>query len=46
MLSQEKDIVSLSKNLDDKSKTYSILRDKLEQKTADASQLAADRNAF
>merc|ERR1712000_418200 len=46
ILSQESDIISLSKNLDDKSKTYSILKDKLDQKTADAYQLAADRNTL
>jgi len=46
IMAQEKDIISLSKNLDDKSKTYSILKGKLDQKTADASQLAADKNTL
>jgi len=46
ILSQESDIVSLSKNLDDKSKTYSILKDKLDQKTSDAYQLASDKNTL
>jgi hypothetical protein len=46
ILSQEKDIIYLTKNFDDKNKTYSILKDKLDQKSADAYQLAADRNSL
>lgn len=46
ILTQEKDIIALSKNLDDKTKTYSILKDKLDQRTADAYQLSADRNTI
>jgi len=46
ILTQEKDIIALSKNLDDETKTYSILKDKLDQRTADAYQLSADRNTI
>jgi hypothetical protein len=44
ILSQEKDIISKSKNLDDKEKSYIILKEKLEQKTSDAYQLSTEGN--
>jgi len=36
----------MSKNFDDKSKAYSILKEKLDQKTSDAYQLATEGNTL
>jgi hypothetical protein len=46
ILGQEKDLISMSKNLDDRIKTQSILKEKLDQKTSDAYQLAEEKNTL